>query len=152
LTDATELRIVNLMQLGDLLEKLRLKKKKITKVRKAVVEIVLDSGPVSVPKILKELAKKKILVNKTTVYREISFLLSQGLVKEISISPHITHYEFALSNHHHHLICQKCGQMKEVVCKELEGSMERLEKRVSKNGFCIKKHNLEFFGLCAKCH
>ena len=94
-----------------------------------------------------EKAVKK--VNKTTVYREIEFLLSKGLIKEVSFGDGKMRYEIADLPHHHHLMCLDCKTVEDVVLKD---ELKSIEKKISKNTkFKIKRHALEFFGLCAQC-
>lgn len=125
---------------------------KITKVRKAIVKIIFDyKKPLSVPDIQKLLIKRGSRVNKTTVYREIYFLLKHGLITEINLSSNIKYYESAYLNHHHHLICDACGKVEEINCPEIKKPMEEFEKAVLKKGFEINKHSLEFYGNCVRC-
>ena len=146
------MRIVDDMtQVAQALSLIKSRKKRITKARKSVIDTIYNyAKPVSAPEILKKLHKSGLKVNKTTIYRELNFLLGQNLVREVKISPYIIHYESANLGHHHHLICDNCGSVEEIVCDELEVPMVKLQKRVSHN-FSIKKHNLEFYGTCAGC-
>lgn len=107
--------------------------------------------PLSVPQIIRLLKARGIKVNKTTVYRQVTLLLNSGAVREIWIEPNITHYELSGLEHHHHLVCESCGKVDKVASRQLEKSMERLEVRVAKSGFEIKKHSLEFYGICSSC-
>lgn len=135
-------------QLTEALSLIKARKKRITKTRESVLDTIYNyAKPVSAPEILK---KSGLKVNKTTIYRELDFLLGQNLIKEVKISPYIIHYESSSLGHHHHLICQSCGSVEEIVCEELEGPMTILEKRVSQK-FSIKNHNLEFYGTCFSC-
>lgn len=57
-------------------------------------------------------------------------------------------YELKDTNdHHHHFFCENCGDIEDIEMKE-----ENLLKEIKNNKrFLIRKHNLEFFGLCPKC-
>jgi len=134
------------------LELIRSKRKKVTTVRKTVLEILTGGNhPISVPELLGILGKRGIKINKTTVYRELSFLVSLKLVKEVRIATNKLHYEFAWLDHHHHLVCEDCGKIEKVVSDKLEASLVELERQVLEGGFAIKDHNLEFYGTCAGC-
>ena len=131
---------------------LRSRKKRITKTRKQILAILYTYGkPISAPELLDKLKLFDLAVNKTTVYRELAFLLKQELVKEVRINPYIVHFEPAYLSHHHHLVCSNCGSIDEVLCGELESPIKLLEDRILKDGFAITRHNLEFYGLCADC-
>lgn len=136
-------------QLREALSLIKSRKKRITKTRESVLDTIYNfTRPVSAPEILK---KSGLKVNKTTIYRELDFLLGQNLIKEVKISHYIIHYESSSLGHHHHLICQSCGSVEEIVCDELEAPLETLQKRVSSK-FSIKQHNLEFYGTCSGCN
>lgn len=88
--------------------------------------------------------------HKTTIYREITCLLKNGLIHELNFGDGRKTYELAQDKHHHHLICLKCGWIHPI-------SMEHdLDKTVThsakKQGFKVTKHSLEFFGYCFKCN
>lgn len=135
------------------LETLKKNGKKLTEVRRAVISIVFESErPLSVSDILNDLSKIDLTPNKTTVYRELAFLLAEGYIKEVVISPSVVYYESALLSHHHHLVCTKCGVIKEIDCPETEESFTQIAKSAQGKGFNIQTHNLEFFGRCVSCN
>lgn len=93
--------------------------------------------------------KSKIKVNKTTVYREIAFLLEKNLITEVNLGDGQIRYESTLLGHHHHLICVMCKKISDV---NLEKSLAELESGIKANDyFLVTKHNLEFFGYCQSC-
>lgn len=92
---------------------------------------------------------QKIKVNKTSIYREIKRLLELGFIKEVEFGDGKKRYEATFLTHHHHLVCTKCGDVKDV---ELEKDLFEDEKYITKKySFLIQRHNLEFFGVCKKC-
>lgn len=126
------------------------KKVRITKARKALLTIFESSTkPESVLNILSRLSKKGVKVNKTTVYRELSFLLKQGLIKEVYTDPTKIQYESSYLDHHHHLICTGCGMVDDV---EMENELKYTEDKILKTKrFKVIDHSLEFYGFCANC-
>ena len=122
---------------------------KITDIRRKVVTIFSKANrPLSAGDIFKELHSNKLKVNKTTVYRELQFLLREHYLTEVYLKPEETSYESAQLIHHHHLICEICGKVDKVTnC--LVGELET--DVLKKKGFKITRHNLEFYGICAKC-
>lgn len=85
----------------------------------------------------------------TTVYRALEALVARGYVQAVDLGDGEKRYEVvAPGEHHHHLVCEKCGQsnhLDQCVVEEIEGTIK------SKYGFKIKSHVLEIFGLCADC-
>ncbi len=133
-----------------ILELLRAQGFRITKIRKLIVEIFANSKePISAVDIVSEFQSQGIKVNKTTIYREISSLISIGVLKEISFGDSTKRYEISSDSHHHHLICIKCHKVEDV---DLHADLDSEEKRIAKEkNFSIQSHSLEFFGLCQSC-
>ena len=117
-----------------------------TKPRKLVFEALEHlSKPVSANEINDYLKNK---IDLTSVYRTISLLVKSEMVNVILFGEGKKRYELINKNeHHHHLVCEKCGDVEDVEMKE--SSLLKSVEEQSK--FVIKKHNLEFFGLCANC-
>lgn len=126
---------------------------RISKVRRAMLEIFLNEAePLPVIKIIEELRNRGLPVNKTTVYRELEFLLSQKLILEFDFGEGRKRYELNRNSHHHHLVCTNCNSVFELVMRDFEEDLEKLQKKLSeKNEFQIQDHSLEFFGICKKC-
>lgn len=104
--------------------------------------------PISASEVLDKLSRKGMAVNKTTVYRELETLKKIGYVKEIFFRNDTALYELA-GDHHHHLVCISCGDIREV---RLNESLDREEKRLARQErFVILEHSLEFFGMCEQC-
>jgi len=86
-----------------------------------------------------------------TVYRTLKQLKSVGILKQIDFQHTHAHYELAVDNDHHHIICTICGRIEDVD----RCGLEMLEKSVahkSKKFVTINHHALEFYGLCKSCH
>lgn len=124
---------------------------RLTRVRRAVIEILLKRGlPLSAADIIAALRSREAATNKTTVYRELAFLEERGIIKEIRfLHERVKRYELAGGEHHHHLICVKCRKVEDIV---LEGDLEEEERRILEStGFRVLNHSLEFVGLCQGC-
>lgn len=89
----------------------------------------------------------KIGVNKTTVYRQIEKLLSQGVIIEVELGDGKKRYELKSLEHHHHLLCKICGKLEDIELDE----KQLLNEVAKKTKFKVESHNLEFFGRCIDC-
>jgi len=139
------------MALEALIKDLRAEGHRITKVRRAVLsQIISASGPLSALQLLAALKQGELIVNKTTVYREIDFLKEAKLVREVDLLDGTKRYELLEEgSHHHHLVCTNC---RKVQCVEMQNDLDALERRVGrKYRFQIQSHVLEFFGRCSDC-
>jgi Fe2+ or Zn2+ uptake regulation protein len=125
---------------------------RMTRVRKEVLEMVMAAGrPVGAFQVLEQLHRHNVLVNKTTVYRELAFLVGEGVLRQVHTKQKAVLYEPADRPHHHHLICTTCGSMEGVRLPEMEQRLRKLEESVQLTGFAVKEHALEFYGTCGNC-
>jgi Fe2+ or Zn2+ uptake regulation protein len=96
------------------------------------------------------LLSAKLVPNKSTLYRELYFLMEQKVVTEVDFLDGMKRYEFiAHDGHHHHIICTKCKAAECVeVCFDTSALLADLAKH---SDFLVQNHVLEFFGLCGRC-
>lgn len=124
---------------------------RLTRVRKAVVEAICSSkSPLSAADLSELLDKKEIGANKTTIYREIDFLVEKGIAVELDLMDGRKRYELnSKGGQHHHLVCTKCHDIK---CVEMEADLDLIEKKIQQSHqFKIQNQVREFFGICADC-
>lgn len=123
---------------------------KLTKARTRIIELFLQSkSPISVPEIVSLLNSAGLMVNKTTVYREIEFLSNQKLLRTVDLRERGKRYEFEDNSHHHHLICINCKKMEDF---ESDNDLREIEDRIQQqHNFSVLQHSLEFYGLCRSC-
>ena len=134
------------------IEELRAAGHRLTAIRRAMIEIFLATElPLSASEVLERLKHRDLAVNKTTVYRELEFLLKERLIREIDLLEGMKRYESIdfEGAHHHHLVCINC---KSIRCVHMEKDLDQLERKLEKkHNFKVLSHTLEFFGLCRKC-
>ncbi len=134
----------------DALQGLRKTGFRLTKARRALFA-ALEAAlrPMSVPELRVRMKKAGAAADKTTIYRELAFLLERRLVQAIQFGDGLKRYELRGGHHHHHLVCTACGIVIDV---SLKGDLDAIERRLARRtGFRIDDHSLEFFGLCADC-
>lgn len=139
-----------MLTLENVLSELKSKGFKSTKYRTSLLQLLFSSDkPVSVLEMLQAMSGEDLVPNKTTVYRELYFLMEHGIVTELDLGDEKKRYELAHMGHHHHLICTNCKNIEDVVFEEnLAGIEEKI--RVEKQ-FMVKDHSMEFYGLCKNC-
>lgn len=137
------------MKTQEIIHRLKEKGFRITRARKAIVSVFVNvSDPISVLEIQKQLNKRKMLINKSTIYREVQFLLRAKIIHEIKLTNREMNYELNGRDHHHHLVCENCGTIEDVSISNEKKIMESLQGKIA---FHIKTHSLEFYGLCHNC-
>lgn len=152
MTNATQLRYDLGMEFNQLLTSaLRTQGHKITKNRTAILEFLASQDkPISADEILVHVQNEHQGVHKTTIYREIFFLLEHNFIKEIEFGDGKKRYEIAINRpHHHHIICVSCGRVEDIPLEnEFKAQQNMIEKTTS---YKLTSHMLEFFGLCNNC-
>lgn len=124
---------------------------RITKLRKAIVEIFTGNAlPLSADELMELLRKRNASFNRATVYREIAFLKERNVIQEIQfLHERVKRYELSSLEHHHHLVCLRCNRVEDIV---LENDLADQERSILKTkGFKVTNHMLEFHGICRGC-
>ncbi len=129
---------------------IRSKNMKRSEQRQLILEVFLKTEKHLAAEELYELVKKKNpSVGYATIYRTMKLFSDAGLCRELRGEDGIARYEHLYKHEHHdHLICTECGKIIEIESPEIETLQERIAK---KNGFILKKHRLELYGLCRDC-
>jgi Fe2+ or Zn2+ uptake regulation protein len=84
------------------------------------------------------------MISRNTVYYTLGVLQRNGLVREVHIGHEGARFDANMALHHH-LICLSCRQIQDVTDKTLD----RLT--VSRHGFQVLGHRVEFHGYCVGC-
>ncbi len=120
--------------------------------RQAVIDL-LASQPcaLSALEIEEELRSCARQVARASVYRVLDELEQLKLVARIEVGQGITRYE-ALhphgAHHHHHLVCDDCGEVIPFEDEELERTIDRVARRVT---FDVAEHDIVLHGSCGDC-
>lgn len=131
---------------------LRSADQRYTKGRRALVTTLRRIGqPMTLPQILEAgdgLAQ-------SSVYRNLAVLEDAGVVTRIVTNDEFARYELAeqLTEHHHHLICQSCGDVTDFsLGTRTESTLDRALHRIADDaGFQVEAHRLDLVGTCADC-
>lgn len=83
-----------------------------------------------------------------TVYRTLEALREMGLVATLAQQHGETAYLYCGREHHHHAVCTQCGRVDEVPCRA-DSKFERMLSNALR--FRLTGHQLEFYGVCARC-
>ncbi len=120
---------------------------KITAPRKEILQI-LSSNPLSAGEVQTVLKQKGFNVDLVTIYRTLELFTNLELVRKAQFEDKVTRYEMHPGeDHHHHLVCVKCGLVEDVVINENK-FVKEIEKQ---SNFKMERHSLEFFGFCEGC-
>jgi Fur family ferric uptake transcriptional regulator len=85
----------------------------------------------------------------TTVYRTLQGLAEAGEVDVLRTdSGEAVYRRCATADHHHHLVCRRCGTAVEIEGPAVETWAQGIAEA---HGFSDISHTVEIFGLCGDC-
>ena len=123
---------------------------RLTASRRAIVQtLVAGGGHCTADELVDSVHKNMPGIGRMTVYRTLDLLCELGLARPIYQGSGAAHFVLMRSGHHHHLICDDCGQVVEFDDCVLEQiSADLIGARFD---FQVQGHLLEFHGLCRDC-
>lgn len=119
--------------------------------QKAAVNRVLDELPdfVSAQDLFQLLRERGEKVSLATVYRTLQQQVDEGLVDMLTPEDGEARYRrCAVDEHHHHLVCRRCGATVEILSPTVESWAAQT---AAEHGFTDVEHTVEIYGLCAAC-
>ena len=123
---------------------------RVTKQRVAVAE-ALETLPdfVSAQELHRYLVDRDAKVSLATTYRILTQMTEDGLLDTVRREDGENVYrQCAADEHHHHLVCERCGKAVELEAPEVE---QLVSAAAQTHGFANVRHTMEIFGLCAEC-
>lgn len=84
-----------------------------------------------------------------SIYRALDLMTRMGLLRRVDLGP-AAYYEPALpgGEHHHHVVCERCGKVAAFSDEALEGAITRLARRLK---FTVAEHDVVLRGSCPDC-
>ena len=123
-----------------------------TRARRGLVRMLLG---LTRPATIAELGTIDPGQSQSSLYRNLAVLERCGAVHRLSSVDGVARFELSedLSHHHHHLACEGCGRMEDVVLPDgLESTLHRITADLGdEHGYEVRRHVLELVGRCADC-
>jgi Fur family transcriptional regulator, ferric uptake regulator len=118
--------------------------------REAVREALGSSDAfVSAQSLYSELRDTGNAIGLATVYRALADLATGGEADSLQSADGESLYRACTpGQHHHHLICRKCGTTVEIKADAVEKWAQTV---AAEHGFTQANHVVDVFGLCASC-
>ena len=136
----------------------RKKRLRMTKPRRVIIKILCESSDyLSAEDIFDKLKNDFPGIGLATVYRTIILLSNLGIVTRFEFGEGKARYELSENkegSHHHQIVCEKCykvinySDFTDEEC-EFHSLMENILGE--KFGFNIKRHVVQYYGICNKC-
>lgn len=133
------------------LEQFRKNGYKITPQRQEILKAFLGNNnyPLSADEVHQKVIQKFPNISLDTVYRNLNILLELEIIGKLNFLGNKCLYELNTDEHHHHLVCLKCGNAEAIdICPFKLLDLEKLQQDKQ---FTVKKHNFNLFGYCRQC-
>ena len=119
--------------------------------RSAVVQTLADLGcSVTAKEIADRLRDRGEDIGVASIYRTLELLDKLRLTRRVDAAEGVARYEpiGPGGEHHHHIVCDTCGQVSAFEDSDLEQAIERLANRVD---YAIDTHDVTLRGECPTC-
>ncbi len=119
--------------------------------RAEIIDALAGLGcSVSAADISSELQRRGSSTGPASVYRTLELLERLKLVQRVDVGEGLARYEPALpsGDHHHHLVCDRCGRVSAFEDEGLEAAIHQLSRRVD---YSIDAHDVTLRGTCPAC-
>jgi Fur family transcriptional regulator, stress-responsive regulator len=132
-----------------LLERLRTLGWRLTPQRRVIAEVMGgDHVHLTAEEVLQRSRARLPEVSLATVYNTLNELVAMGQVKQVDAGGGPTRYDPNTEDGHHHLVCLKCGDLRDVHPQ----GVDALElPRSERFGFRIVNREVLFEGYCSHC-
>ena len=124
---------------------------KITTPRLKILELMENAKPhhVSAESIYQQLKDQGNDVGLATVYRVLIQFETAGLIRRHNFEGGFSVFEIEQGNHHDHMVCERCGTVKEF----FDDAIEKRQAEIAKeSGFTITEHHHTIYGICKNCN
>ena len=123
---------------------------KVTTPRLKILQLLEHAKPphLSVETIYRELKKQGDDIGLATVYRVLAQFEAVKLVLRHQFEGGYAVFELVHDKHHDHIVCERCGLVKEFVDDSIEQKQSEIAKAF---GFTISNHQHTIYGVCKQC-
>jgi Fur family transcriptional regulator, ferric uptake regulator len=119
--------------------------------RERVIELLAtEPCALSAVEIEDELRSSGRPTGRASVYRVLELLVEHGLVERVEVGDGQARFERSHPDgeHHHHLVCDRCGRLVAFDDPGLERAIDRLSQRL---GVRVESHDVLLRGACQRC-
>ncbi|HXV27984.1 MAG TPA: transcriptional repressor [bacterium] len=105
-----------------------------------------DSHPTA-DEIYSGIKKELPTVSLATVYKTLETFERLGFISKTRVTGERARFD-ANREHHHHLICKRCGLIADIYDQALHRTLSHEKMR---SGFRVEQYRIDFFGVCKNC-
>jgi len=117
--------------------------------RQFILEVLTNSKKhPSIDEIYIEIQKKYPAISKTTIYRNLKQLATDGVIGKVLFQDGLERYDIRADQHYHYQ-CKNCDRIYDIDIPYLKNIDKEVQKKFGLN---VDKHDVIFTGLCSKCN
>ena len=119
--------------------------------RAAVIDLLAaEGGCLGADDVVEKLEAQGRSIGTASVYRALALLTELGLLHKVALPEAPVRFELVLpgGEHHHHIVCDRCGRTVPFSDEELETAIEAVSAR---SPFRIEAHEITLHGTCRRC-
>lgn len=121
---------------------------RVTQGRVALIEFLAEAKKPMMPKeILENLYE---VFDQATLYRALETLTDAGILRKLHLREDESYYYEFAREHHHHIVCIKCGHVEDFSESACDAIMKSALKHSSEFAR-LDAHTLELSGICKTC-
>jgi len=136
-------------RLQELVQRIRQRGGRLTPQRVAVLKVLAESkGHPSVEQIHDRIKVDFPTTSVATIYKTVALLKDMGEVLELGFGDSSNRYDGNRPYPHPHLMCTRCGEIRDLDVSALAGILDQLSRDV---GYQIVGHRLDLYGICSEC-
>lgn len=123
---------------------------KITTPRLKILQLLENATPhhLNAEAIHQQLKEQGDDVGLATVYRVLTQFEAAGLIRRHNFENGFSVFEIEQGHHHDHMVCERCGMVKEFMDELIEKRQTEIAKA---SGFNITEHQHIIYGICQNC-
>lgn len=123
---------------------------KVTTPRLKILQLLEQAKPhhMNAEAIYQQLKEQGDDIGLATVYRVLTQFEAAKLVLRHQFEGGYAVFELAHGKHHDHIVCERCGLVKEFVDDFIEKKQSEIAKAL---GFTISNHQHTIYGVCKQC-
>jgi Fur family transcriptional regulator, ferric uptake regulator len=119
--------------------------------RERIIELLAaESCALSAVEIEDALRAQGGRIGRASIYRVLELLVEHGLIERVTVGPGLARFERVLPSgeHHHHLVCDRCGRLIAFDDPGLERAIHKVSQRL---GVRVEHHEVVLRGACEDC-
>ncbi|MCB2357800.1 Fur family transcriptional regulator [Clostridium estertheticum] len=121
---------------------------RVTKARKSILEIILESSDAINANVIYDLLKKEdIKIDLSTVYRTLDLLENKKIVNKFDLGNNMYNYIINNNSHKHIIECDLCHKKMVIDCP-----IPQIEEQIkAKTGITLTESHVYLKGICKDC-